>query len=181
MHRHSVVPLALAMVLVSLPLLARGQSTAGEPAGAFHLVRFPQPIPAPTFAAGVPGSGSLRLADYRGRYVLLNFWASWCVPCVQEMPSLERLYRTLGPRRLVVIGLSQDDTGARNAVPLIHTLGLSFPIALDSGRYGVSVLPSTFLIDPQGRVVAAANGGREWDSPPALAYFSALTGAPSSP
>ena len=170
------------MVILPIALLAAAAELRAHPpeAHGFRLVKFPTPLVAPAFAADTADQRTLRLADFRGRYVLLNFWATWCVPCLQEMPSLERLYRSLGPERLTVLAISQDDDGARQVAPLVRKLHLTFPIALDSEQrvaagYGVSVLPSTFLIDPQGRVLAAANGAREWDSAAALEYFGELT------
>jgi peroxiredoxin len=168
---------------LTIGLLAAHSHAQAHPAEAhaFRLVQFPKPLAAPAFEAATPDQRTLRLADFRGRFVLLNFWATWCVPCLQEMPSLERLQRRLGPERLTVLAVSQDDDGAVQVTPLVRKLTLTFPIALDpeqrvAARYGVGVLPSTFLIDPQGRVLAAANGAREWDSAEALEYFTELTG-----
>jgi len=174
--------LSRTMLMVLMALLGAASHVEAHPpeAHAFRLVQFPQPLAAPAFEAATPDQRTLRLGDLRGRYVLLNFWATWCVPCLQEMPSLERLQRSLGPERLTVLAVSQDEDGALQVTPLVRKLALTFPIALDpeqrvAAGYGVGVLPSTFLIDPQGRVLAAANGGREWDSAAALEYFRELT------
>ena len=174
--------LRIIMVILPIALLAAVSQARAHPAEAhaFRMVQFPKPLAAPAFEATTPDQRTLRLGDLRGRYVLLNFWATWCVPCLQEMPSLERLHRTLGPGRLTVLAVSQDEDGALQVTPLVRKLALTFPIALDpeqrvAASYGVGVLPSTFLIDPQGRVLAAANGAREWDSAAALEYFRELT------
>ena len=176
--RSPLTVLRVAASLLVLMALFAPVVAAQQDASTFSLVRFPTPLPAPEFQAPTPSRAPLRLADFRGRYVLLNFWATWCAPCREEMPSMERLYRKLGPKRLTVVAVSQDSEV--DQVPaMVAKLGVTFPIALDptmkiSDQFGVSALPSTFLIDPSGHVIAATMGGREWDSAGALAYFGAL-------
>jgi thiol-disulfide isomerase/thioredoxin len=111
------------------------------------------------------------LADYRGKVVLLNFWATWCPPCVREMPSLERLQQTLKDQPFVVLAVNQWE----NADHVFAFMGQidvfpTFPILFDpassvSEAYGVKGLPSSFIVDPQGRLRFKAIGGREFDHP----------------
>lgn len=124
------------------------------------------------------------MADLRGKVVVLNFWASWCLECRPEMPVLERLHREFGSRGLAVIGINarEDlDTARRYA----SDLRLSFPLVLDpggkiTGLYGVVGLPATFLVGRDGRAVALAVGPRKWASVSALALIEALLAEPES-
>jgi peroxiredoxin len=176
----------LSRTLLLLLLLIAPAVAGAHPAerhGA-DLVHFSKPVLAPEFQAPTPDNAVLRLADYRGKVVLLNFWATWCPPCIQEMPSMQRLYARLAPQGLVVLGVSLDEDGAKRVIPFLARLKLTFPVALDpeqeiAGRYGASNLPMTFLIDPEGKVIAAAVGGRDWESPAILDYLTELLGAGS--
>jgi peroxiredoxin len=119
------------------------------------------------------------LSDYRGQPILLNVWATWCPPCVQEMPALQRLHEALGPDGLRVLAVSVDGPeGAVNSwgrpggnvQEFIEQYGLDFEILRDpSGNietaYGLVGLPTTFLIDRKGRIVERVIGWREWDRP----------------
>ncbi|HEV8617607.1 MAG TPA: TlpA disulfide reductase family protein, partial [Methylomirabilota bacterium] len=108
------------------------------------------------------------LADYRDKLVILNFWATWCVPCTDEMPTLEKLWKDHGARGLVVLGVSVD-RGAPRALlePYVRNLGLTFPILLDpdsatATAWRVTALPTTFVVRPGGEVAGMAVGAREW-------------------
>ena len=125
--------------------------------------------------------GTVDLAAMRGQVVLLNFWATWCPPCVEEMPSLERLHRALGPEGLVVLGVNvdEDDKAVRDFLPKVN---VTFPTLRDPGapvasrRYRTTGYPETFLVDRQGRIVKIFIGPAEWDTPEALAYFRGVLG-----
>jgi len=127
------------------------------------------------------------LAALRGRLVLVNFWASWCAPCVAEMPSLERLHRRLGPEGLELLGVSVDeDEGALRRFVREH--GLTFPILRDPGgrraaaSYGVGGYPETVIVGPDGVVLESYRGPAQWDTPGALAHFRGrLTSLSTSP
>lgn len=170
-----------AHIVIALTIPAIGFAHPAAQHG-FHLVPFSTPLPAPDFRVSGPEGGVVALSQLRGRHVLLNFWATWCPPCVQEMPSMERLHNRLHPKGLVVLAVAQDAEGAAPVVAFTKRLGLTFSIALDPGQavgaqFGVRALPSTFLIDARGRVIAAAQGALEWDAPGAIAYFEELLGA----
>jgi len=114
------------------------------------------PGPAPDFTLHSVGGTNLRLQEQRGQVVMLNFWASWCGPCKQEMPRLNRLYEKYHASGFQLLGVNVDDD-ARNASGVSSTLGLRFPILLDTEKrvsrlYDLSTMPSTVLIDRDGRV-----------------------------
>jgi peroxiredoxin len=120
-----------------------------------------------------------RLSDFRGRFVFLNLWTTWCPPCREEMPSMQALYREMRDRGLVMLAVSQDENGARVVVPFAEQLGLSFPILIDpeatlSPRYGVTGYPETFIIDGEGKVLEHVIGPENWMSPARLDFFHRL-------
>jgi len=148
----------------------------------FRLVAFNRPFPAPPFSVPDLNGSETALADFLGKVVLLNFWATWCVPCVKEMPAMERLYQEFKNRPFTVVAVSTDEEGAEKVSAFARKLGLTFSILLDadsqvSKRYGVKELPSSFLIDPQGRVIAAAKGERDWFSSGAREYVAEVVAA----
>ncbi len=184
------VPMAVTGVAVLLALLGTwaggGSAWAHAPEQhQFRLVEFKRPLPAPDFSAENARGGETALADFRGRYVLLNFWATWCVPCVKEMPAMERLYREFAGRPFAVVAVSLDEDGPEKVAAFVRELELTFTILLDpdsvvAKRYGVKNLPSSFLIDPEGQVIAAAKGERDWFSPEARDYLSEVIAPPGS-
>ncbi len=121
---------------------------------------------------GAPRSeGSYGLEAYSGKVVFVNFWATWCTPCRDESPSLDRLYRAFHDRGFEVLAVSIDKPDAVGSVSSFRKeLGLSFPIMLDPGRtayaaYQATGVPETFLIDRRGRIVERVVGPRDWDQP----------------
>jgi len=147
------------------------------------LVVYRPDTPPPPLIGQTVDAQSISLATLRGRVLLVNFWASWCLECRPEMPILERLHRESAARGLAVIGVN-----AREDKPAIgryaRQLGLTFPLVLDrdgkiNAQYGVIGLPTTFLIGRDGRAVASAIGAREWASPPGRALIDALLAEPT--
>ncbi|MGH7413039.1 MAG: TlpA disulfide reductase family protein [Candidatus Rokuibacteriota bacterium] len=165
----------VALVAVLLP----GRAIAEDPVAALSLIR-PKPArAAKDFQVRTPDDRTIRLADLKGKVVFLNFWATWCEPCREEMPSMERLHRAYKDRGLVVLAISLDSQGASVVKPFVKQFKLTFPVGLDPrmavrDAYGVWAVPSTFIIDRQGRRVLFANGAREWDGKAAHALFDAL-------
>ena len=113
------------------------------------------------------GSGDLRLSSLAGKAVVVNFWASWCIPCKEEAPFLEELWRDNRRRDLVVVGLDARDFRA-DARRFAGRFGLTFPLLYDgpgdeAESFGVTGFPETFVLDRDGRVVAAFKGGVDGD------------------
>jgi peroxiredoxin len=112
--------------------------------------------PAPDFTLHAADGHNLRLQELRGQVVLVNFWATWCGPCREEMPQLNRLYEKYRGSGFTLLGVSVDDD-ANNAVAVARRLGVSFPVLLDTDKtvsklYDLATMPSTVLIDRDGRV-----------------------------
>jgi len=126
------------------------------------------------------GGAEARLSDFRGQVVLVNFWATWCAPCREEMPSMERLYRRLGDRGLVVVAVSVDRGRAEKRVrQFAEKYGISFPVLLDANgeaadTYRVAALPTSYIIGRDGFLLGRAIGGREWDSPEVVRLFESI-------
>lgn len=126
------------------------------------------PRAAPAFELPSINGGMRRLSDFQGRYLLVNFWAVWCSPCRKEMPSMQRAYEQLrgDDFEMIAIHVGPSLAGARQ---FAEQLGLNFPIVVDAemalSRWQVQGLPTTFLLDRSGQVVAEAVGERTWDSP----------------
>jgi cytochrome c biogenesis protein CcmG, thiol:disulfide interchange protein DsbE len=119
--------------------------------------------PAPAFTLHrLEGPGEVSLASYRGKPVVLNFWASWCEPCKSEAAVLERDWTTYGARGVVFLGVDYHDLGS-DARRFVRAHALTFPMLEDgsgsvTGRYGISQVPETYVLDRQGRVVAHLRG-----------------------
>lgn len=138
----------------------------------------PKPVPKVGF---VDGRGLERtLADYRGRGIVLNFWATWCVPCVREMPQLDRLNTAIRKYAIDVLTISEDRSGEALIRKFFQINGLkSLPQLRDPTgrlmrRLAVEGLPTTILIDPQGREVGRVVGPAEWDKPEVADFLRRL-------
>lgn len=136
----------------------------------------------PPFSGLTRDARQLSLADLRGKVVVVNFWASWCLECRPEMPMLEGLHRELASRGLAIIGINARED--EQAVGRYATeLGLTFPLLLDPGGktnrlYGVIGFPTTFVIGRDGRAVAFAVGPRDWGGSSARALIEGLLAEP---
>ena len=120
--------------------------------------------PAPDFTLRSSNGPNLRLSEQRGQVVMVNFWATWCGPCREELPQLAKLHDKYRAAGLVLLGVNVDDD-PRKAAELVTRLGLRFPVLLDtdkqvSRRYDMSAMPATFLIDRDGVVRSIHRGYR---------------------
>ena len=152
---------AVAAALVAL--LGYGVASQGTDTSIDDAVKRGDRPSAPEASLPVLGgerSGSLR--DYRGQVVILNFWASWCPPCVDELPLLERTQRRIEPRGATVVGVNYQDL-PEDATRFVDRFGLSFPNLRDrdgeyAEEYAILGFPETFVIDREGRIAAARRG-----------------------
>ena len=134
----------------------------------------------PAFSLATLDGRRAALADYRDKLVVLNFWATWCVPCTDEMPALEALWKEYRARGLVVLGVSVDRGAPRALIePYVRNLELTFPILLDpdskiANAWRVTALPATFVVKPGGEVAGNAVGARDWRSEPMQALLTGM-------
>lgn len=113
---------------------------------------------------------TVRLADFQGRVVLVNFWATWCSPCRTEMPSMEALYRDYQHKGFTILAISSDVQGADAVGPFVQAYQLTFPVLLDpqnvvGTRLHVRGIPMSYLLDKQGRIAGMEMGAKNWQSP----------------
>ena len=110
------------------------------------------------------------LDDHAGKVIVVNFWATWCAPCVKEMPSFETLYRRFRSQGLTVLAVSLDKDRSAKVQEFVDKYKLSFPVLLDTEGVAEKLYPSftipfTYVIDKQGRVAARIDGAKDWESP----------------
>ena len=162
---------ALVLVLFAMPSYRQGEaSVAGKTARDF-----------PLEIAGKPA----HLADLKGKVIVLNFWATWCAPCVEEIPALNRLQKHIESRNGVILGVAADEDPAAYE-KFLRDQGVSFltyrdPSTRDNHspiaqRYGTSMYPETYVIDRHGKIARKFIGFQHWDSPDMLAYFDSILG-----
>jgi peroxiredoxin len=142
------------------------------------LVKPGKPKVADDFALPMPDGLSFRLSEQRGKVVLVNFWATWCPPCLEEMPAMERLWRRHKDAGFVLVAISLD-ADPKKVPPFVSARKFSFPVALDpkmavAEKYGVRALPSSFVIDRQGLMAGVALGPRSWDDSAAHGLVQAM-------
>jgi thiol-disulfide isomerase/thioredoxin len=144
---------------------------------------------APNIKGVDPAGNPLTLYDIKGKVVLVNFWATWCAPCMQELPHLQALYSALKGRGFQLVGVAIDDT-AENVKEAQQSYGITFPILIETGgtskrRYELKGFPESFVLDAEHRVlliqdpadgsaVTKVIGPRDWSSTTALQLFSTL-------
>jgi thiol-disulfide isomerase/thioredoxin len=141
----------------------------------FALLQPPEPAPITPFLT-VDGK-LVELGRFRGKLVLLNFWATWCVPCIRELPALDRLQSALGGDKFAVIALSIDEGAIDVPASFLRRLGLKdLNVYLDvtgsaAKAFSLFGLPITYLIDQNSSVVGYITGAVEWDSPAAIKFL----------
>ncbi len=154
------------LVLFAMPSYRQGEaSIAGKPAQDF-----------PITVAGK----SENLSDLKGKVVVLNFWATWCPPCVEETPALNRLQKYIDSRNGMILGVSVDEDAAAYD-KFLKDQAVVFPTYRDASKksaadYGTTMYPETYVIDRHGKIARKIIGAQQWDSPEMLAYFDALLG-----
>jgi cytochrome c biogenesis protein CcmG/thiol:disulfide interchange protein DsbE len=167
-----VLAVALGVLLLfAMPSYRQGEaSIAGRTAQDF-----------PLEIAGKPG----HLTDLKGKVVILNFWATWCPPCVEETPALNRLQKYIESRNGTILGVAADEDPAVYE-KFLRDQGVVFPTYRDPSTrdnhspiaqsYGTSMYPETYVIDGHGKIARKFIGFQQWDSPDMLAYFDSILG-----
>lgn len=125
----------------------------------------------------------MNLGDFKGRVVLLNLWATWCAPCVREMPHLDKLQATLGGGSFEVVALSSDKAGLGKVEPFFRRAGIEhLEIYLDpkngiARSFKIRGLPTTFLIDAEGRILGSVAGALDWSAPEIVDWLKGIIGS----
>jgi cytochrome c biogenesis protein CcmG/thiol:disulfide interchange protein DsbE len=169
LKRKLLTGLVLAFIAGLLILFARPDYRQGEPS--------PAGRPAHDFAFELAGKPA-HLSDLRGKVVVLNFWATWCPPCVEEAPALNQLHARIAAQGGTVLGISvDDDTAAYDQ--FLHNYRVNFPTFRDSSKkiaatYGSSMYPETYIIDRQGCIDRKIVGPQDWTGAEMTSYFDSL-------
>ena len=142
------------------------------------LIRPTQPKPAEDFTVPTPHGRTFRLSEQRGKIVFINFWATWCPPCREEMPALERLYERTKHAGVEMLAISVDADPA-SITPFLGERQFTFTVGLDpklsvANTYGVRGLPASFIVDREGNLAAIAFGPRAWDNPASQTLMGGL-------
>jgi len=143
----------------------------------FSPLRVGQPAPGFTLP-GLDGK-MVSLSDYRGQVVLVNVWATWCPPCVDEMPSMEKLYRELKGENFEILAVSIDALGEKAVAPFMKKYNLSFPALMDpdgtiKALYQTTGVPESFIINQEGILIEKVIGPKDWATPPVVGFFRNL-------
>jgi peroxiredoxin len=145
-------------------------------------------LPAPAIGEMAPGftypllpGGKASLSGYRGKVVLVNVWATWCPPCIEEMPDLENLYKQMKSQGLPfeILGVSIDALGADPVRKWVDRFGITFSILLDprgsiKKLYRTTGVPETFVVDQKGRLVKKFIGARKWDGAQMIDFLKSI-------
>jgi thiol-disulfide isomerase/thioredoxin len=174
--------LAAAPAFFALPALADvGPALLKGSVAQFRLEASPRALPDFAFTDGE--DKPLTLGGFKGRTVLMNFWATWCNPCVKEMPSLDRLQAAMDREKFVVLPLSLDGPSRPRVKPFYEDRKLEhLGIYFDKGRksmkaFDVGILPTSILVDAHGRALGRLEGEADWSTPEALALMKAAVAA----
>jgi thiol-disulfide isomerase/thioredoxin len=170
------LPMALSAALLASALaLAPGPAAAEKGVEAFAVHEAPKPVPELAFQRGDGSPATLN--DFRGKVVLLNIWATWCVPCRREMPTLDRLQARLGGPGFEVVALSIDRAGVEVVRKFYGEIAIkNLPIYIDRAGKAtrtlkVAGLPTTLLIDDAGGEIGRLVGPAEWDAPEMVSFL----------
>lgn len=172
--------IALSTFVFSVGISAAVSAESGPPieGQVQNYEAFPEPIETSDVTVLTKDGGKTTLEQFKGKFVVLNFWATWCGPCIRELPSLERLDAALPDDKAQVVLVSQDRGGFKQTERFLNKLNVNFPDNFVDERLkfsrsiGVVSLPTTILIAPDGKEVGRLVGTAEWDSPEALALVN---------
>ena len=159
-------------IILSLILLACFISAGWAHENVFELMGIAQPKRvkvAPEFALQDTHGRTVQLVDFKGKPVLLNFWATWCEPCKEELPSMQKLYENLSKEGIEVIAISIDRGDPSKVQKYVDKYHLTFPVLLDPDQkvrknYYIMGLSTSYLIDAEGKLQGFVSGARTWDS-----------------
>ncbi|MFQ5901006.1 MAG: peroxiredoxin family protein [Thermodesulfobacteriota bacterium] len=170
-YKHKVV-LSLFAFLSFLILPVKDSLASNDHWGRMGVIKMVNDAPAPDFVLSTPDNRLIELTEFRGKVVFINFWASWCKPCRDEMPSMERLYKRYKDKGLVILAVNiMEDTDTVKG--FMDELGLTFTPLMDrkgevKQLYNVYTIPTSYLLDKTGVIRGKAIGDRDWSYPAAF-------------
>jgi len=175
LYRIAIMFLGIALTTAALPRHAIAQPVLDGWMAQFILNDPPPPAPETTFHAA--DGDKVTLASFKGKVILVNFWATWCAPCIREMPSLDRLQAMLDPDTFQIVAVNEDLSGPEKALPFLVKLGIkNYTSYFDSKMalaraFSLRGMPTSYLIDGKGKVIGSLSGIAEWDAPEAVALI----------
>lgn len=173
-----IAPVFLVLLVLGYGLLTRQPVDSGD-----TLPRVGQPLA--DFTLSDLEGRTVQLSALRGKVVFINVWATWCQPCIDEMPTIQRLYDLLHARGLEVLAVSLDPLGEQKVAPFMRDYQLTFPALLDAASsverlYGTAGVPESFIVDKRGLLVEKVVGPQDWSHPQVLTMFERLLAAPDT-
>jgi peroxiredoxin len=171
--------LSLGGIALALALGAHGALASPENMKSLGIVEMRQPTAAPQVTVPTLAGAPVAMKDLRGKLVLVNFWATWCVPCQWEMPLMDTLYKTYKDRGFVILAISLDQGDPDRVRSFVKDKRLTFPVALDprqeaARQFGIAALPATFLVGPDGFIKGVTYGPKEWNGKEARDLIASL-------
>ena len=136
-------------------------------------------LPAPDFTLPGLNGELISLSEFKGNVVLVNIWATWCPPCVYEMPSMEKLHQQFKSEKFKILAISIDSQGAKAVAPFMKNHNLTFQALIDPAgtirtSYGINSIPQSFIIDKQGHLLKKIIGPIDWATPEVFRFFREL-------
>lgn len=166
-------------MLGALLIAGAGAVSAADPFTELDIDLPKERFEAPLFTLEMLSGGKADLTDFAGKVVLLNFWATWCLPCREEMPAMQQLWQQYREQGFVIVAIAVNKGEREQIASFVDKLALSYPILLDPEgevrkRYEVAALPTSYFIGRDGKFSGRMIGAREWDSPAAAAVLTTL-------
>ena len=175
-----LVFLAVTISLIVFSLFTTDSNTESEKQKALEIGQ-----PAPNFTFPDLNGEMVSLSDYKGKAVLVNIWATWCPPCVDEMPSMEKLYRKFKGENFEILAVSIDTKGLKVVAPFMKRYKLTFPALMDpegiiKTKYRTTGVPESFIINKDGILIQKVIGPLDWVNPEVFGFFNDLIQRPVS-
>jgi peroxiredoxin len=169
----------LFVLVIFVALVVVGYLVKDKPAGRKIITSGDR---APDFRLPTSDGRQVSLSDFRGKTVMVHFWATWCPPCVEEMPALDKLNKALAGTDFVMLAVSADEGGVEAVAPFMQSNRLSLPVLFDpggevAGLYGTFKFPETYIVDREGVVRYKVIGSRDWAEPANIQSMRELVGA----
>lgn len=173
-----ILLLFVACLLLPLTACTKSDSPKAVSGAAVTVAKEKSPAPDVTVVSLANGT-PLKLSDLKGKVILLNFWATWCPPCREEMPSMVKLNSFMAGKPFQMVAISIDEGGKQAVDSFFKESGFTLPTYFDESgastkSYGITGVPETFIIDKQGILVKKIIGGAAWDSPEVVAFLEGL-------